>query len=135
MATTAISLDHALDYAFVIFHAGIVLFNLVGWCWQWTRRLHLVVISLTLLSWFWLGLWFGWGYCPCTDWHWQVKARLGETELPSSYIKYYADVLTGMSWDPRLIDAITLVSTLSAFLLSCVLNWCDLRRRDGQVVT
>jgi hypothetical protein len=125
MAAIPSSLDLVLDHAFVVFHGGIVLFNLMGWAWQRTRRLHLVVISLTLLSWFGLGLWFGWGYCPCTDWHWQVKARLGETDLPPSYIKYYADALTGMSWDPRLIDVVTLATTLSAFLLSCVLNWRD----------
>jgi len=114
-----------LDWFFVLFHGALVLFNLGGWMWQTTRRLHLVMISLTLLSWFGLGVFYGWGYCPCTDWHWQVKTRLGETGLPSSYIKYYADQLAGRAWDPLLVDAVTLLSSLSAFVLSCWLNWRD----------
>lgn len=120
-----------LDWFFVVFHGALVLFNLTGWIWRGTRRAHLVTISATLLSWFGLGLFFGWGYCPCTDWHWRVKARLGETDLPNSYIQYYLEKITAMVWDPSLVDAVVLASTLLALLLSFGLNARDyLRARE-----
>jgi hypothetical protein len=112
-----------LDYFFVLLHGSLVCFNLTGWIWRKTRRLHLVLMSLVLLSWFGLGLVYGWGYCPCTDWHWQVKRELGERGLPASYIKYYADNLTGLAWDAQLVNLLTLVITLVLFALSVWLNW------------
>jgi hypothetical protein len=75
-----------------------------------------------------LGLIYGIGYCPSTDWHWQVKKAHGETGLPNSYVKYYIDRLTGSSWDPRLVDAIVLSIGLAALGLSISLNWRDWRR-------
>ncbi len=118
-------MDSVLDIALAMFHGVLVLFNITGWMWRASRGIHLVVISLTLLSWFGLGIFYGWGYCPCTDWHWQVKARLGETDLPSSYIKYYVDALTGLRWNPWLVETLTLASALAAFALSAWLNWRD----------
>ena len=113
----------ALDYFFVLFHGSWTLFNLTGWAWKRTRRIHLIAIGLTILSWFGLGIFYGWGYCPCTEWHWQVKYRLGETDLPYSYVKYYVDQLTTFSWDPLVVDAAVVVLGLVAFGLSCWLNW------------
>ena len=66
------------DIFFVIFHSALIAFNLAGWIWRKTRKAHLVVLSLTMVSWFVAGIWYGFGYCPCTDWHWQVKKKLGE---------------------------------------------------------
>lgn len=116
-----------LDAFFLIFHSSLVLFNLTGWIWKRTRRLHLLVISLTVLSWFGLGLFYGWGYCPCTDWHWQVKRALGETNLPNSYVKYYLDRLSGLSWDPLVVDVAVLVSGVGALVVSVWLNVRDWR--------
>lgn len=118
-----------LDYFFIVFHSSLVLFNLTGWAWRRARRLHLATIGLTILSWFGLGMFFGWGYCLCTDWHWQVKRTLGETDLPNSYVKYYADKLTGVQWEPFVVDTATLLLGLSAFVLSCWLNWRDWNSR------
>jgi len=118
-----------LDYFFIVFHCSLVLFILTGWAWRRIRRIHLVSIGLTILSWFGFGVFFGWGYCPSTDWHWQVKGKLGETNLPSSYVKYYVDKLTGVQWDPLVIDAATLLLGLVAFALSCWLNWRDWNSR------
>ena len=78
-----------------------------------------------ILSWFGLGICYGWGYCPYTDWHWEVKHRLGETELPNSYIKYYLDKLTGFTWDPLVVDAVVLILVLLAFAFSFWSNWKD----------
>ena len=114
-----------LDYFFIVFHGSFVLFNLTGWAWKKTRRIHLIASGLTILSWFGLGIFYGWGYCPCTDWHWEVKRKLGETNLPSSYVKYYADKLTGFTWDPLVVDAAVLILGLAAFALSCWFNRQD----------
>ena len=124
-----VSTVRLLDQALFLLHAALVLFNLTGWIWQRTRRLHLLVVGLTLASWVGLGVWFGWGYCPLTDWHWQVKANLGETALPASYIKYYVDALTGASWNPMLIDAWVVGLALTALVVSVVFNWRDGRRQ------
>lgn len=119
-----------LNYFFVIFHGGLTLFNITGWAFQKTRRIHLITITLTILSWVGLGLIYGWGYCPCTDWHWDVKRHLGEQNLPASYIKYYADYLTGTKWDPFIIDLGTAAVGISSFLLSVWFNVKDLRRKN-----
>lgn len=120
-----------LDVFFVVFHGALVLFNLTGWIWRRTRRAHLYTITATLLSWTALGLFFGFGYCPCTDWHWDVKRALGETNLPNSYIKYYVDRITGVDWDPHTIDVVVLASTLAALAASIIVNVRD--RCRGQV--
>ena len=119
----------ALDVAFVVFHSALVAFNLSGWIWKRTRRLHLVVIGTTVLSWFGLGIFYGWGYCPCTDWHWDVKRRLGETDLPASYVKYYLDAVTGLSWDVLVVDVMVLGLGLGALGVSVWLNVRDYRRK------
>jgi hypothetical protein len=117
-----------LDIFFLVFHTLLVLFNLTGWIWRETRRLHLVVLTLTCLSWFGLGLFYGFGYCPCTHWHWRVKRELGETDLPDSYVKYYLDLLTGLDWDSLLVDMSVLLLGLAALGTSAWLNWRDWRR-------
>ncbi|CAG35922.1 DUF2784 domain-containing protein [Desulfotalea psychrophila] len=118
-----------LDYFFIIFHGGLVIFNLTGWAWRRTRRIHLLTIGLTVLSWFGIGIFYGWGYCPCTDWHWQVKHELGATHLPNSYVKYYVDRLTGLSWDSLLVDAVVLTLGVLAFVLS---SWLNIRDHRSQ---
>ena len=120
----------ALDISFFVFHGTLVIFNTTGWIWERTRKLHLVTIGLTILSWFGLGLFYGWGYCPSTDWHWDVKRKLGETDLPNSYIKYYMDGMTGLSWDPTLVNTSVLFFGVGALFLSVWLNWRDWKRRS-----
>jgi hypothetical protein len=113
---------YALDILFTILHLAIIAFNLFGWIHPKTRKAHLVVILLTAASWFLLGIWFGIGYCPITDWQWQVKEKLGERNLPDSFITYYADKLTGRSWDPDLINTITVSLFAIAVILSFYTN-------------
>jgi len=120
-----------LDIFFLVFHALLIGFNLTGWLWERTRRIHLVVLTLTFCSWVGLGLFYGLGYCPCTDWHWQVKRARGEIDLPTSYIKYYLDLLTGLDWHPLLVDMLVLGLGLVALGLSVGLNWRDWRRSRG----
>lgn len=126
------SLLVALDVLFAVFHSTFVLFVVVGWAWQRTRQIHLIAATLTLASWFGLGLFFGWGYCPCTDWHWDIKRALGETDLPRSYIKYYTDRLTGVAWDPALVNEVVVLFGVVAFALSVALNVRDRRRERSR---
>lgn len=118
-----------LDYLILATHSLLILFNLGGWIWRKTRRLHLVVLGATFFSWFGLGLFYGFGYCPLTDWHWRVKRALGETDLPASYVKYYLDRITGLDWDPGVVDLVVVVPAGCALVVSVWLNWRD--RRDG----
>jgi hypothetical protein len=116
-----------LDIFFVIFHTSIIFFNLFGWIWKRTRKYNLVLLLLTGGSWLFLGLLVGsLGYCPLTDWHFQVLEKLGRTDLPVSYVKYLADRLTGLSFNSGLIDSITLYSFLAALAISGFLNIRDL---------
>jgi hypothetical protein len=129
---TDVSTLRVIDQTLFLLHAALVLFILTGWIWPRTRRLHLLMVGLTLASWVGLGAWYGLGYCPMTDWHWRVKAALGETALPASYIKYYADALTGKSWDPVLVDAWVVGLTLTTLVASAVLNGRDRRRQRAR---
>lgn len=113
------------DVLLLVLHGSLVVFNLCGWAWRRTRRLHLWTIAATLGSWFGLGLVFGWGYCPLTDWHWRAKRALGATELPASWVKYYLDRLSGFAWDPAVVDALVILSATAALTLSACLTWRD----------
>ena len=117
-----------LDWLLLFLHSGLMAFNLLGWVWKRTRRLHLLSIGLTIASWFGLGVWYGWGYCPPTAWHWQVKRKLGETNLPSSCIKYYLDKTTGLDWNSNLIDGLTVLLGLMALVAAGFVNWNDRRK-------
>jgi len=83
----------------------------------------LITVAATAFSWFILGIWFGWGYCPITDWQWKVKEKLGETNLPNSFIKYYADRISGKNTNPSVIDTTTLVIFLMVIILSVYFNF------------
>lgn len=112
-----------LDILLTIVHLIIVGFNLFGWIPQKTRRLHFWFAMVTLGCWTILGIWFGLGYCPVTDWQWQIKHQLGEQNLPASFIKYFADKVTGMNISPTLIDVLTLGLFLIAIAISVKLNF------------
>ncbi|MBD0351848.1 MAG: DUF2784 domain-containing protein [Bacteroidota bacterium] len=114
---------HILDFLLTVVHLAIITFNLFGWILPATRRAHLISILLTAISWFVLGIWFGTGYCPVTDWQWQVKEKLGEVHLPASFIKYFADKWTGRDFDPDVINIITATCFAIAALLSVWVNF------------
>lgn len=118
----------ALDVFYTILHLAIIGFNLFGWIWPRTRKAHLIVIGATAISWFGLGIWFGWGYCPITHWQWDVKEKLGETDLPSSFVKYFADKISGKDFPPSLVDTVTLSCFLAAIVLSVYFNFFWKRR-------
>jgi hypothetical protein len=116
-----------LDIFFVVFHTSIIFFNLFGWIWRKTRKLNLILLLITGSSWLFLGLIVGTlGYCPLTDWHFSVLNKLGISDLPSSYVKYLVDRLTGLDLNPSLVDNVTLYSFLAALGFSLLLNIRDL---------
>src|SRR5688572_4715694 len=121
-------MDHLLDLGFFAFHSAWLLFNCLGWIWRKTRRWQLVTVSLTALSWFGLGIWYGWGYCPCTDWHWQVLEHRHITNLPDSYITYLLQKFTSLTIDQPLIDLLTGLFFVLAFTASIITNFRDRKR-------
>jgi hypothetical protein len=117
---------HILDIFFVVFHTSIIFFNLFGWIWRKTRKFNLILLVLTGASWLFLGIIVGTlGYCPLTDWHFSVLNKLGISDLPSSYVKYLVDRLTGLDISPSLVDNITLYSFLGALGFSVFFNIRD----------
>ncbi|MGA1978673.1 MAG: DUF2784 domain-containing protein [Bacteroidales bacterium] len=119
-----------LDIFFLLFHTSLVIFNVFGWIWKKTRKLNLITLLLTGSSWLFLGLIVGVpGYCPLTDWHFNVLEKLGRTDLPSSYIKYLADRLTGLNFNSAIVDKATLCVFLAALSFSVVLNIRDFIRK------
>lgn len=123
-------IDQILNIFFFVFHTAFTLFNAIGWVWKKTRLANLITLILTGLSWFVLGIWYGIGYCPCTDWHWQVRAALGYHDMPMSYMKFLLDHLTGLNWNPTVVDYGTLIGFILALAASITLNISDFRRRE-----
>ncbi|MBC8770238.1 DUF2784 family protein [Arenibacter sp. BSSL-BM3] len=113
---------------FYIFHTVLIIFNLFGWILKRTRKFNLITLLLTFGSWVLLGIWKGWGYCFLTDWHYEVLRRLGEHNLPNSYIAFLIKKITGWVPNTELINFFTLAMAVLA--LSCSL-WANLisRRR------
>jgi len=119
-----------LDIFFVVLHTSLIFFNLLGWIWKKTRVLNMVIVVLTGSSWLILGLITGTlGYCPLTDWHFTVLEKLGNTGLPSSYIKYLTDRLTGLDVNAMLVDNLTLYAFLAVLLISLICNMRDFLKK------
>jgi len=96
-----------LDIVFLWLHIIIITFNLLGWIWIKTRKWHFWLMITTIFSWLILGLKYGLGYCFLTDWHWDVKRKLGETGMPASFIKYFFDRYTPINLSAQTVDWFT----------------------------
>lgn len=119
-----------LNIFFFVFHTAFTLFNMFGWAFKKTRKWHLFTTLLTAASWFILGIWYGWGYCACTDWHWQVREHLGYHDRSDSYIHFLIHKLTGRDLDPALVEKGTLIIFLLTFVLNILLICRDRRRKN-----
>jgi hypothetical protein len=120
---------HILDIVIIVFHTSLIIFNLFGWVWRKTRKLNLLTMSLTGASWLFLGLISGTlGYCPLTDWHFNILIKLGERGLPDSYVKYMIFRITGLDVSGALVDAVTLYLFIAALAVSVFLNTLDFIR-------
>ncbi len=111
-----------INIFFLAFHALLILFNLFGWIWKPTRKANLITLGLTGASWTFLGIFYGWGYCPLTDWHYQVLFKLGKTDLPTSYIQYLLEQFFNLHPSQVSTDNWTLILFLAALVLSLLFN-------------
>lgn len=94
-----------------------VLFVLFGWVYKPTRKVHLITLTLIIISWLGIGVYKGViGYCPLTDWHWDIKYELGERNIPSSFTEYMLEKITGIDFDSKLVD----MGTAAGLILSVV---------------
>ncbi len=127
-----VSMYEFLNVFFFVFHSSLILFILLGWLWTKTRKINLAVVLLTAFFWFVLGIWYGFGYCPCTDWHWQVRMRLGYYDMPSSYLTFLIRSLTGYDVNKTLIDVFAVVFLLLSICASVVINYREWKSRKRQ---
>lgn len=111
-----------IDVFFIGFHTILILFNVFGWLVPRWRFANFISLSLTAFSWFILGIWFGWGYCICTDWHWQIREMLGYEDMSSSYIHFLILKLTNIDFPVNLVDPYTAIIFFSVFIISTYLN-------------
>jgi hypothetical protein len=117
----------AADYFFLAFHLLLIVFNLAGWIWKKTRKLHLLSMLATLGSWFVAGIWYGWGYCFVTDWHWQIREQMGHPIVNESYTGFVAKELIGVKLPANSLDNSIMGMFLIAFVLSLFFNYTDYR--------
>jgi hypothetical protein len=120
--------DPSLNIVWFVFHTAWMVFNSVGWAWRSTRRWHLITVALTVLSWFGLGIFYGWGYCPCTEWHWRVRRRLGFLDDPPSYIQLLVGEISGFEPSVELANAAAVLVLTVATALSVALTVRDVRQ-------
>lgn len=118
-----------LDKFFFVFHSALILLILFGWIWRKTRLASLIVVLFTGFSWTILGIWYGFGYCPFTDWHWQVRIKLGHLNMPSSYTKFLIDSLTGLDVREQFVDTLAVILLAVALVASVLTNVRDWRKR------
>ena len=90
MSPTALLLA---DWFLNILHFAIVAMLCFGWMSKRTRKFHRILISVVTLCWLAIGPLFGKavGWCPVTDWAWQVRRARGETDLEYGYINYLTE--------------------------------------------
>ena len=119
-----------LDWMLLLLHALLVLFNMVGWAWKRTRVLHLVTVGLTAFSWFVIGAFWGWGYCPCTDWHAQIRRQLGHADAGSTWLQQMIHRFFGFSLSRSTADWIT-GSVFAFIVLATLVAWTRERRRKN----
>lgn len=118
-----------LNYFFFVFHTSLIFFNTFGWIFKKTRKWNLVTLLITACSWFILGIWYGWGYCFCTDWHWDVRRNLGYNDSSDSYIHFLVLKLTGINFPHRLVDTVTVIVFFTSLALSIVVNTMDIIKK------
>ncbi|MFB6257564.1 MAG: DUF2784 family protein [Flavobacteriales bacterium] len=119
-----------LDVLFLIFHSSLILFNLLGWILRATRPWHLLMLILTVLSWTVMGYFYGWGYCICTDWHWQVLHEMGQHDLPWSYLSYLGQRFFGYALERSVSDTLAILGVLLPLGMNLFLRWREHRKAE-----
>lgn len=70
-----------------------------------------------------LGIWYGIGYCPITDWQWEVKEKLGERNIPENFVEYIVEKTFNRDFDAGFINFLTAVGFALAALASVYANF------------
>jgi hypothetical protein len=118
------------NYFFFGFHIALICFNLFGWIPKRTRKWNLLSLGLTAFSWVILGIFYGLGYCFLTDWHWQVREKLGYTTESNSYIHFLVTELFNIKVKENLVDTLTAIFFISAIVLSIFFNFFAKSRKN-----
>jgi len=118
-----------LNIFFFIIHTALTLFNIVGWAFPKTRKLHLITTLLLRFSCFVFGICYGWGYFACTDLHWQVRETLGYNDRSDSYIHFLLLHITGKDFSKQFVNTGTLIVFLLTAILSVWLNIRDWKKK------
>jgi hypothetical protein len=118
---------HALNWLMHGLHLGVLGANMLGWLyrpwWPW----HRLCVGLTVVSWLGLGLIVGRaGYCVLTDWHWQVRAALGERSLPKTYIEYLLGRM-GVSVSRSRLTLAVVLGFVGICAIALVESWIERR--------
>ena len=117
------------DIGFTIFHSAFILFVLFGWIHPRTQRIHQFALLFTLIAWLLIGWYVGTiGYCPLTDWQWDIKRQLGERNLPSSFTEYVGEKLTGLDLNKTYVDIVT-AAGLAFGVIMAVIKYVQSRIR------
>ena len=121
------------NYFFIIFHIILIFFNLFGWIPKRLRKWNLISLCVTAFSWFVLGIFYGFGYCFLTDWHWEIREKLGLPNESNSYIQFLIKDLTNISFDENLVDTVTAILFFIAFALSIYVNVRSKTRKQERI--
>lgn len=122
---------HLLDYFLTVFHTAFVLFVLFGWLKPSWRKIHVTAILLTLTAWLLIGLYKGvLGYCPLTDWHWDIKRSLGERGMPSSFIEYILEKISGLNLPKKPVDWLTGAGMVFSVVMAVVFHLKSKRKPE-----
>ena len=123
----------ALDIAFFVLHTALILFNIFGWAFNATRKWHLLSLGLTAASWFVMGYWKGWGYCFCTDWHFQVRQARGIVEYDANYIQLLTRLAANWEISSSLAESLALSTFAAIIICTAWANWP--RRKTGRALS
>ena len=118
-----------LNILFLVFHSGLIVFNVFGWLWPKTRPWNLLTQVITLGSWVGMGAFKGWGYCYCTDVHWKIRRDMGIADDPETYIGFLIEKVTGIEPSGDFVFWLGLTVFSFCFFASLFLNLRDIRRR------
>jgi hypothetical protein len=123
------TLYRAADVFFFTFHILLIFFNLFGWIFKPLRKWNRLTLGLTAFSWLGLGIFYGWGYCFLTDWHWQVREKLGYEMSSNSYVHFLLTTLFPVSISESAVDVLTATLFTMAVVASTFTYVRDFRRK------
>lgn len=117
-----------LNISLFVFHNVLILLNMFGWASRRTQKLHLFALLTTLFSWVVMGAWRGFGYCVCTDWHFQIRRELGVYAGETSYSELLLNQIPGVTVSRQFADGLT-VTIMVLILIATIIVWTKRIRR------